>query len=65
MTDDPLLNEDDIRRDTVPVDRDLLVRLARLVADMRMIDIMLDGYTVDESRELWAQCARIVQEYGE
>jgi hypothetical protein len=65
MTDEPLMNDDDIYADTVTVDRVLLVQIARLVADMRMADMMIDGYTVDEARALRERCEQIIREHGE
>jgi hypothetical protein len=62
MTDDPLFNEDDIRTDTVTVDRALLVQLARLVADMRMVELM-DYGTVDDARTLRTACEQILREH--
>jgi hypothetical protein len=47
----------------VTIDRPLLVQMARLVADMRMADMMTDGYTVDEARTLRTACEQILREH--
>jgi hypothetical protein len=93
MTDEPLMNDDDIYAedieidepirgkplatyhhkillvpedsDIVTVDRALLVQMARLVVDMRMFDMMIDGYTIDDARALHERCEQIIKEHGE
>jgi hypothetical protein len=87
MTDEPLMNDDDIYADdylpvihqpietrkgritfdpnAVYVDKALLVQMARLVVDMRMFDMMIDGYTIDDARALHERCEQIIKEHGE
>jgi hypothetical protein len=65
MTDEPLMNEDDIRRDTVTIDRELLVRLARLVHDLVHDDYMQAVFQVADDGILQIACEQIIKEYGE
>jgi hypothetical protein len=61
MTDDPLFNEDDIRPDTVTVDRALLVRLARFVVTMESAVV----FRTADLETLIAACEQIIKEHGE
>jgi hypothetical protein len=48
--------------DTVTIDRALLVRLARIVSEMRLVELM-DYGTIDDARALRERCEQILREH--
>jgi hypothetical protein len=44
----------------IHVGRQLLLQMAQVVCDTRLIDLMQDGMTIGEARKLRATCEKIV-----